>query len=441
MKHILILLGICVVYLAATVSAQESSLQYFRPYDESGINVFETTKKDTTQFTGLLVKIGGNFDQDFQALRDQNNATPVIVNGVNTNQLDKLADGANLAFANLNIDAQLADGIRTNLIVYLSTRHHEDTWVKAGYIQIDKLLFLNSDFINNIMNSVTIKIGDLEVDYGDQHFRRTDGGNTIYNPFVENYIMDEFATEVGAEIYYHFPTGFFVMGGITTGELDPTVLAPTAIDSATGQVNVYDPAFHAKLGYDKQINNDLRFRLTGSVYEDKSGPSNTLFGGDRAGSHYYYVMENTLATSDGNAFSGRFNPAFNEQVTTFMINPFIKYDGLEFFGTFESANGRTITEKNTRTATQYAVDLIYRFPAGAENFWVGARYNSVKAALPNNPTDVSIDRSVASFGWFLTKNLMLKLECVSQIYKDFPATDIRSAGLFNGWMAEAAVGF
>jgi len=425
---------------AESVLAQQS-LQYFRPNDSRGINVFETTKNDTTPFTGLMVKVGGNFSQDYQSLSDKNNATPVLVDSVNVNQLIKLTSGANLAMANLNLDVQLADGIRMNLVTYLSTRHHQDAWVKGGYIQLDKLLFLKSDLIDKIMNYTTLRVGDMEVDYGDQHFRRTDGGNTVYNPFVENYIMDEFATEIGAEVYYHSQTGFLGMVGLTSGELNPTVVASTKIDSATGQLNAYDPAFHAKLGYDRQLNNNLRVRLTGSFYEDKSSPGNTLFFGDRAGSHYFFVMENTQAASDVNGFSGRFNPLFGEQVTTVMINPFVQYDGFEFFGTFESANGRTITEKTTRNATQYAADLLYRFYVGDQSFWVGGRYNAVKAALPGNPTDVNIDRYVASLGWFPTKNLMLKGEYVNQTYKDFPANDIRSGGSFSGWMAEAAVAF
>jgi len=67
------------------------------------------------------------------------------------------------------LDAQLADGIRTNVTVYLATIHHEDTWVKNGYLQFDKLLFLGSDAVNDIMKYVTIDAGLVEVDYGDQH--------------------------------------------------------------------------------------------------------------------------------------------------------------------------------------------------------------------------------------------------------------------------------
>ena len=267
MKLILILLAI----LAAGSLQAQSSMQFFRPYDETGLHIFETTKVDTTPFKKLHVQIGGSFEQTFQTLRDVNTAQPLTLPEFtgNVNSLIPLTNGFNLAMANLNIDAQLSDGIRVNLTAYLSSRHHEDTWVKGGYIQFDKLLFLNSEVVNNIMKSVTIKVGQFDVDYGDQHFRRTDGGSTLYNPFVENYVMDEFATEIGAEFYYHDKSGLFAMVGISNGELDPTVVAPVKTDSTTGQINHYDPAYHFKLGYDKQITPDFRFRFTGSYYTDK----------------------------------------------------------------------------------------------------------------------------------------------------------------------------
>jgi hypothetical protein len=422
--------------------AQQQSIQYFRPNTKTGLNVFEPSKKDTIPFTGIKVKVGGNFTQDFQALSQKNNATAVYnADGVNINKLTSLTNGFNLAMANLNIDAQLEDGIRMNLTMYLSTRHHEETWVKGGYVQFDKLLFFKSEAIDDLMKNFTIKIGDYEVDYGDQHFRRSDGGNAIYNPFVENYIMDEFTTEIGGEIYFHPESGFIAMVGVTNGELNPTVIAPSKIDSATGKVNKYSPAFHGKLGYEKQVSEDLRYRITGSFYIVQSANSNTLFGGDRTGSHYFFAMENTTATSDGNAFSGRFNPAFKEQVNTFMINPFVKCKGVELFGTYEVSKGRLITETDLRTATQYAVDLIYRFPREKENFWVGARYNSVTASLSQNTPDITINRMVGSLGWFLTKNIMMKAEYVNQEYKNFSASDIRSGGKFNGVMIEASIGF
>ena len=450
-KRLSWLLTLSFAVLGLSASAQHQAMQYFRQNDRRGLNVFETSKDDTTSFHHLKVKVGGNFEQSFQMLRDKNTAIPLEETGFtgNVNSLIPLTNGFDLAMANLNIDAQLADGIRVNLTTYLASRHHENTWVKGGYIQFDKLLFLHSRLIDNLMKSFTIKIGQFDVDYGDQHYRRTDGGNTIYNPFVENYIMDEFATELGGELYYHHSSGFFLMAGITNGELDPTVVAGTKIDSATGRVNHYAAAFQGKLGFDKQVTADFRFRLTGSVYSDHSANSNTLFGGDRTGSHYFDVMENaniakgtTLSDeNDYSPFSGRYNPGFSEEVNTFMINPFLKYKGLEFFGTYENAKGRSITEFSQRQAIQYAADLIYRFPANKENFWIGARYNTVKSAVQGYAQDITINREVASAGWFLTRNIMLKAEYVHQDYQNYPNTNILNGGKFYGTMLEASIAF
>lgn len=438
-------------FVTSMVKAQQEPLQYYRPNDMRGINVFETPKTDTIPFTGLKVRVGGNFEMEFQALRNFNTATPLTKPGFtgNVNSLETLTNGFALPMANLNVDAQLADGVRMNITTYLSSRHHEDAWVKGGYIQFDKLLFLKSDLIDALMKNITIKIGQFDVDYGDQHYRRSDGGNTIYNPFIENYIMDEFATEIGAEVYIHTHSGFFIMGGITNGELDATVVTGIKIDSATHQPNKYDPAFHGKIGFDKQVNKDLRIRITGSAYTVHSANSNTLFGGDRTGSHYFNVMENqnvangtTISNeNDYSPFSGRLNPGFSQEVSTAMGNLFLKYKGLEFFGTIEDAKGRSITETTQRKAHQYAADLIYRFPQGKENFWVGFRYNTVTARLQGFTSNITVNREAGSLGWFITKNIMAKAEYVNQSYNGYPATNILNGGNFHGAVLEASIGF
>src|SRR3954468_10029634 len=151
---------------------------YWRPYDQSGINVFETTKQpDSIPFDGLRIRFGAGFTQQFQGLKHENSfAAPT-----NATKLYAMTPGFNTAMANLNLDVQLADGIRLNLVTYLSTRHHNEAWVKGGYIQFDKLPF-NGKFWEDLMKVTTIKIGHMEVNYGDAHFRRSDGGQAIYNP-------------------------------------------------------------------------------------------------------------------------------------------------------------------------------------------------------------------------------------------------------------------
>ena len=442
----------------------------FRATDQTGINVFE--HKNETQFNGLKVSLGGGFTQGFQTLNHSNEAVSKIVTGVDQNKLTPIRSGFNLASANLYINTQLADGIALKMDLYLAARHHNETWVRGGYIQFDKAPFLKLDLIDNIMKYTTLKVGQMEVNYGDAHYRRTDGGNAIYNPFVENYIMDEFATEVGIEADVNY-NGFIGVASVTNGLLKGNIsVVDSTFDTSTTPKTLIsagknNPSFIAKLGYDKQLMEDLRVRVTGSVYYNAGSVSNTLMWGDRTGSSYFGVMD-YAAPSTANAWTGRYNPGFSDKISALMGNAFVKYKGLELFATMEQASGRSRTETTgDRKSSQIAADLVYRFGC-SDNFWVGARYNSMKceqylaADLPSVTAvpagskstqtvnfeaakkgmyEVTINRLAFSAGWFVTKNVMAKVEYVKQDYKGFLYNDIRRNGKFDGFVAQAVVGF
>src|ERR1700743_3739376 len=100
-----------IILLAAGLSAaaQQGEMQYYRPNDKTGLNVFETTKDDTTTFHKLHVKVGGAFEETFQNLNNKNTASAMNVSGYsgNVNNLESLTPAFDLAMANLNIDVQL----------------------------------------------------------------------------------------------------------------------------------------------------------------------------------------------------------------------------------------------------------------------------------------------------------------------------------------------
>jgi hypothetical protein len=283
------------------------------------------------------------------------------------------------------------------------------------------------------------KIGHMEVNYGDQHFRRSDGGNTIFNPFVENNIMDQFATEIGAEVYAFPIDGLMLMFGMTNGLIRNNIFDYST--NPAGQVQKKSPAILLKAAYDKKASDDLRYRLSVSMYSNSETPGFTLFSGDRTGSNYFGVLENAAYTNSTSPFtSGRFTPGTYNSVTAFIVNPFIKYKGLEVFGTYEVAKGKAITETEDRSTNQIAVEGIYRF-IGEEQAFIGARYNTVTSRLAGYTTDVTVNRLAFSAGWFPTKNLLLKGEYVNQDYLDFKGTDLRNGGNFNGFVVQAVVGF
>lgn len=446
----LIVLLMLVPFVNLMAQTNERSLQYYRNPGFDGLNVFETPKDNEVEFDGVKVRVGGDFALQFQSL-DHSNADGAP-------QLVELGSNVNLPTANLNLDVQLYDGVRMHLSTYLSSRHHNETWVKGGYLQIDKLDFIKEGFAESIMDIASIRAGVGEINYGDAHFRRSDNARAIYNPFVGNYIMDAFTTEPFMELNFQ-PSDFLIVGGVTNGLLNPTVnKAKTAWGTGayTGTAE-WKPTFYGKLGYDGQINDDLRLRLTASIYSNGATDNgNHLYSGDRAGARYYDVFANI--ESDSSAVntdfrSGRFNPGFSKE-TAFQINPFVKFKGLEFFGIFEQTTGGSGADgMKDGSYTQLGAELLYRF-GSTDQFYVGGRYNSISgndeyADGNPKPATKEINRINFGGGWFMTKNTLVKLEYVSQQYNEnFVGTwgnpnapTALTEGKFNGIVIEAVLGF
>lgn len=416
---------------AATERAKSTPIKigYFRPHDARGIGVFEAPKQEGTAYDGFLIQWGAAFTQQFQAIEHENSATPNVVGTppVDVNSLIDIGSGFNNANANLFMDVQLARGIRVALTSYLSSRHHNETWVKDGYLLIDGSPWENEK-LDNLMKYMTLRLGHFEINYGDQHFRRTDNGQAMFNPLVGNLLMDAFTTEIGGEAYVR-ANGFLAMAAVTGGEVRGQVLKPEQ----------RSPSYIGKLGWDGKATPDLRVRLTGSVYNTTESASNTLYSGNRAGGRYYYVVENPNATESAQAWSGDVRPGFGKQVTAWVVNPFVKFHDLELFGNIEQAKGRNANESAKRTWDHQAVEATYRL--FGNNVYVAGRYNVAKGTLQGITPKVTVERVQVGGGWFLTQTMMAKAEWVKQTYKDFPTTDIRHEAKFDGVVVEAVVSF
>ncbi len=393
------------------------SLQYFRTPGKQGVNVFETSKNDTVKYEGFYVRVGGDFALQYQGLTHENSiiGDPLVDLGANFN----------LPTANLNFDVQLADGMRMHLRTYLSSRHHTEAYVKGGYLQFDKLDFIQEGFLSEFMKVASIRVGMDQINYGDAQFRRSDNATAIYNPFVGNYIMDAFTTEPFFELTL-MPSDWIIVAGLTNGRLNQS---PVKGDDGF--------VFYSKLGWDKQMNDDLRLRLTGSLYSSSDqGTRDYIYGGDRAGGRYY----STLATvaNGGSDFDPRFNPRYAYQ-TAFQFNPFIKFKGLEFFGVIEVVNNGD--DAVGGGYNQLGLELLQRFGA-REQWYLGGRYNSVSGEQTDVASTRDISRLNIGGGWFMTDNVLVKLEYMNQEYSGAGWANSRfQDGQFSGVVLEAVIGF
>jgi hypothetical protein len=166
-----------------------------------------------------------------------------------------------------------------------------------------------------------------------------------------------------------------------------------------------------------------------------------LYSGDRAGARYYNVVNNGFR---GGRYAPSFTPGFGQppaagEMTSIMINPFVKFQGLEFYGVFENVSGAIDNGEDTRSYTQLGAELLYRFGMN-ESFYVGGRYNAVSGEEPSGD-EIDISRINIGGGWFMTDNVMTKLEYVSQSYDGFAATSDYAGAEFSGIMVEAVVSF
>jgi len=453
---------------AGKLAAQDSPIQYFRPWDQRGINVFEPSKwEEQPAFENIKIRIGAGFTQDYQWLTHSN--TPVYFAESQTNPVNKnllfgsgtggdstkaVLKGFSTAMANLNLDVQLADGIRLSVETYMSTRHHHEFWVKGGYIQVDKLPMLgNPEWFSKHLR---LKIGEFTPNYGDMHFRRSDAGNCMYNPFVENYIIDAFTTEIGGELYIFPVKGLTLLAGATNGQVEGNV-TPYSKTPPPGfkDSNKKNPSFLFKAAYERTINK-FRFRVAASSYSNSGNVFNSMYLGDRGGSHYAMVMEQQRSmiyesgvpvgigesNTANNKDSGREIPVFNNKVHSYMVNAFLKFQGLEFFGTYEQLQGRMNFEPagETRKFTQLAGELVFRF-LPREQLFIGARYNTTKGRQLFETYDVKINRTTFAAGWYPTRNLLVKAEYVTQQYLDFKPYNYQYEGKFSGVVMQAVVAF
>ena len=182
-------------------------------------------------------------------------------------------------------------------------------------------------------------------------------------------------------------------------------------------------------------------RLTGSMYKTDKALSNTLYGGDRAGSRYYYVLENTAATETAQKDSGLINPGFKNKVTAMQVNPFVKFRGPGSVRRHRAGQGQGLDrdDRARRGSSTRWTRSTASWPN--EKLFVGVRYNRRRARWPASPATSAPTAGRSAAAGSSRPNVLMKAEYVNQKYFGYPATNIKNGGQFKGMMLEGVVAF
>jgi hypothetical protein len=461
MKKIILSLVVC--FFATTMYGQINDTTKY-----SLGKGFESPKIEGNNFSKIKVAVGGDFALHFQSLTSHADSAMAPLGG-----------NIYLPAANLNLNADLAPGIKVNLTTYLASRHHTNTYVQGGYLLIDQLPFLKTKLTDNIMKYLTIKVGMMELNYGDAHFRRSDNARVLNNPFVGNYILDGFAISPAAEFYVRplgSINGLLLMGGVTNCVTNPNVGGYIAAGTSnytypsTSYPKTYKPfnldqmlGYYFKVAYDKEINKNIRIRPAISGFICNNSPGGALYNSDRGGSPYEEVMNKQSLNSSAydatsNVTNGYFGPGNYSKVHSYMGNLFVRLYNFELFGTYEIAQGKTGLAATYNvvpfTFNNTSIEGLYYF-GKHQQFDIGARYTKVhKNAVDgygfNTVTNkfniapigaMQTERVQAVLGWKLTDNIVTKFEYCKQTYSNYLNYGTNGTAFFEGLIIEAAISF
>ncbi len=351
-----------------------------------------------------------------------------------------------LPSANFDINAKVMSGFNVKLQTMLASHHHNETYVKGGYATIDNLDFIAPGFLSGFMKDATIKIGVNDINYGDDQYRRTDNANVMRNPFINNLAVDAEDQGTHIELLYRIPAiSSFVMAGITNGQANPQDTAESDTYGTTS--NTY--AVYGKIGFDHEYTDDLRLRITESVYNVSGVNRQDLYEGDKAGN----VIRNVYGTVNSAVLSSGWDPTRNyvnykgtkqfssaPDLLASKTNLFIKYQDTELYGMYEIMDAEDTMGKSIKV-NHYAIDLVQRFYN--DKFWIAGRYeNAVQEYKDdyNDLGDAELKQYQATLGWFLSKNAVAKLEYIKQEREKFSIYNGGKAD-FNGFMVNASLSF
>jgi hypothetical protein len=360
----------------------------------------------------------------FQAIQQQN----VSIAGAKQAGLNP---GFQDPFANLSFLASIPDKLDVYFDLYIASRPHPNTmYAHEGYLLFKQLPSpFDAGPLGRVFDYVNLKVGAFDLDFGDDNYRRSNNARVQRNPLIGNPVIDPNVEEIGAELYSVKGPIYWLVGvgsGTTTEYFD------------YGS----SPSIHGKIwGYPLP---DVRTSISAyhvSLGGTGAGDQNSdLYAAGRSGEPFASVF-------GGGDDPGSILPQGGKDVTavegdvTWNHWPFEVYSNIGY--TQDSDENGSAPGSPAERWLYGTVGPVYHFTPA---LYIAARYSfGVANAVHGVETDGWVDRIEVGAGYWVTRELLTKIEYVYQQYHGFAADTGEVSGVdaspsprFNGVVLEVS---
>ena len=324
-----------------------------------------------------------------------------------------IASGFQNANSNLLMWVNLLDGVDVYADYYISVPPHAGQFYgDEGYVKVSKLPGENP--VANVLNGllfdrgIEVKAGQFELDYGNNHFVRSNNAVTDQNPLIGNYLVDADVVEFGLEMIGGFFGGAKWVLGVANGV------------NSQGFNSGKSYSLHAKIGYDNGL------ALSGYRADQCNADSTTagLFRGPRNGSEYAAPTVGTSSiltgSGAGNLTLGQGKDVSGAQIDFAFGNKVLDIKGM--VGYADDAGCIVSSKEVDDQWMYYGVEA--RLNTANPDFYLAARYSGAytKMFLGAAQDGATVDRFQAGFGYTPWEDTLFKTELVYEKYNKFTKT-------------------
>lgn len=356
--------------------------------------------------------------------------------------LAELSPGFQTAFGDLGFIGRFGKDEEIEVVfdMYLSSRNHPSTtYGNEGYILMrgvpENLQSLR--FLEPVLDKVNVKAGHFLLNFGDGLEHRSNNAIVQKNPLVGNFVIDPNIVSIGVEVSSKPGRINWLVGasnGTTTEDFNDN-----RGFGYHGKLAVYPiKSLRTSLSY-------IAADQSGNPPRGQAGGSSTqMFTGNRSGERYAGVL------GGGQAPGGVF-PQAGEKFSAAQFD--VTWDSkspLKLYGHYGITQDKDINGSLPGAPEEkwayYAGDVVYKF---SKTLYAAARYSGARVdMLGGNASNGQVDRYQIGGGFWLTKNLLMKVEYVNQTYRRFSAGEMVNNNIqawrdpsFKGFISEVSFAF